>query len=83
MQYWYGHSSEVLSPRDWYSRGHDHDSGYHNSNGFWWLKIKSGLLIQNLPLVAAEKTLEELGKAQTKRRASTQLIVIPIFFTPL
>ena len=80
---WFGKSIEVLSPFDWYSRGHDHFGGHLDGNGRWRKTLKSGLFIWDLPPVGALAALEELRKARTKRRKSTHLVVVQKLFTPL
>ena len=80
---WFGNSAEVLAPKDWYHRGHDLD-GYHQDDaGLWRPRVRSGLLVWDLPPVAAAAALEELRKARTKRTKSTHLIIVPKIFTPL
>ena len=80
---WFATKSELLEPRTWFSRGHDHKGGHLDENGFWRPTIQSGLLIWDLPPVAADAAIEELRKARMKRRTSTHLVVVPKLFTPL
>ena len=74
---------EVLTPKQWYSRGHNHAGGYAESNTFWRLQIKRGTFLWDLPPSAADAALEELRKARIKRQKSTHIVLIPRLFTPL
>ena len=74
---------EVLTPKQWYSCGHNHAGGYVDSNAFWRLQIKRGAFLWDLPPSAADAALEELRKARIKRQKSTHIVLIPRLFTPL
>ena len=79
----FGSALEVLSPNDWYCRGHDHQGGKVDEKGFFRLNIKPGLFLWHPPPAAADAAIEELRKARLKRRESTHIIVIPRLVTTL
>lgn len=73
----FGNDLEILSPSQWFTRGHDHDGGYKDDAGFWRLKLKSGSYLWHPPPAAADAALEEARKARLKRRESMHIFVIP------
>jgi len=77
----FGPSLEILKPKDWYSRGHDHSGGFMDDYGFFRLRIKPGLFLWHPPPAAADAALEEIRKARLKRRVSGHVIVIPKLVT--
>jgi len=79
----FGEELEILSPSDWFTRGHDHDGGFYDSRGMFRLNIKAGTYLWQPPPAAADAALEELRKARLKRRASTHIIIIPRLCTTL
>ena len=79
----FGKELEVLSPTDWYRRGHDHLGGKLDERGFYRLNIKSGIYLWHPPPAAADAAIEELRKARLKRRKSTHIVVIPRLVTTL
>jgi hypothetical protein len=79
---WLGHDAELLSPEQWYSRGHSHYGGYYDDNGFWRIKIKAGKFIWAPPPAAADVAVEELQKALIKRRDCTHVFLCPRLLTP-
>lgn len=36
-----GKDLEILSPQQWFNRGHDHQGGFYDENGYWRLKTRS------------------------------------------
>ena len=80
---WLGDSVELLYPRDWYHQCHNLDGYYQDDAGLWRPKVKSGVFLWDLPLVAAGASLEELRKAQTKCTESTHMLVVSKIFTLL
>ena len=78
-----GPEIEILSPDDWFRRGHDHLPGAKDDQGFYRLKIKSGTFLWHPPPAAADVALEELRKARLKRRNSTHVLLIPKLVTTL
>ena len=79
----FGDKLEVLSPADWFRRGHDHLGGEADSKGFFRLKIQQGTFLWHPPPAAADAAIEELRKARLKRRNSTHIVVIPRLVTTL
>ena len=78
-----GPDLEILSPSDWFTRGHDHLPGYIDNQGFYRNRVKAGKFLWDLPPAAADAALEELRKARLKRRNSTHIILIPKLATTL
>jgi len=83
LQEVFGNELEVLSPSDWYRRGHDHLGGELDSKGFFRLKIQPGTFLWHPPPAAADAAIEEIRKARLKRRNSTHIIVVPRLVTTL
>jgi hypothetical protein len=57
---WAPPSAEFLSPEGWFERGHDHDGGKRDANGFWTPAIRAGFFVWTPPLAAARIALEQL-----------------------
>jgi hypothetical protein len=79
---WLGNDAELLEPEQWFSRGHSHDGGSYDENGFWRLKIRPGKFIWAPPPAAADVAVEELRKALIKRRDCTHVFLCPRLLTP-
>ena len=74
---------QVLTPNDWFTKGHDHNGGYVDPQGFWRLHIKKQTHIWDIPPAAGDAAVEELRKARLKRQNSTHVFLIPKLFTHL
>jgi hypothetical protein len=73
----------VLSPEDWFSRGHDHKGkGKIHSDGHWRPVLEKGCYVWAPAPAAAWIALEELRKARIKRQHSTHIFVCPRVMTP-
>jgi hypothetical protein len=70
-----GDDVEILSPSQWFSRGHSYYGGYYDERGFWRLCIKPGKFVWAPPPGAADAEVEELRKALIKRRNSTHVFL--------
>jgi hypothetical protein len=79
---WAGKDVEILSPAQWFTRGHDHCGGTTCSRGFWRPTLKPGKFVWSLPPAAAGPALEELRKARIKRQESLHIVLVPRLFTP-
>jgi hypothetical protein len=79
--HWAGPNVEFLSPADWFGRGHGHDGGYSDKNGFWRVKIRKGIFVWAPPPGAADVALEELRKSLIKRQDSTHIFLCPRLLT--
>jgi hypothetical protein len=73
---------EVLSPEDWFLRGHDIIGGKPNAEGVWLPEYKSGNFIWAPPPAAADAAIEELRRARHKRQSSFHVFVCPRLMTP-
>ena len=45
---WSGIETETLIPKDWFGKGHDHDRGEVNKEGYWTNNIRFGPLFRIL-----------------------------------
>jgi hypothetical protein len=79
---WLGKDAEILTPEQWFSRGHSNDGGDYDSHGFWRLKIRPGKFVWVPPPAAADVAIEELRKALIKRRDTTHVFLCPRLLTP-
>ena len=79
----FGPELEVLSPCQWYTRGHDHNGGFYDENGMYRLNIKHGTYLWEPPPAATDAALEEIRKARLKRRSSTHIVIVPRLCTTL
>jgi len=74
---------EVLTPCQWFTRGHDHDGGYYDERNMFRLNIRHGTYLWEPPPAAADAALEEIRKARLKRRSSTHIVLVPRLCTTL
>jgi hypothetical protein len=79
---WLGENAEILTPDQWFTRGHGHDGGYYDDRGFWRLKISPGKFVWLPPPAAADGAVEELHKSMIKQRDSTHVFICPQLLTP-
>jgi len=79
----FGPKLEVLTPCQWYTRGHDHDGVFYDEKGIYWLNIKHGTYLWESPPAAADAALEEIRKARLTRRSSTHIVIVPRLCTTL
>ena len=87
----FGPKLEILTPEQWFSRGHDHAGGWFDSPeylsndckpSFWRLNTKQGTYLWHPPPAAADAAIGEIRKARIKRTQSTHIVAIPRLFTP-
>ena len=76
---------EWLSPKDWFTRGHDIEDGKWetNSDGIKLPTIKEGMFVWSPAPCATEVAVEELRKARHKRQTSQHLFIVPRLMQPL
>ena len=74
---------EVLTPKDWFVRGHDFKGGTTNIDGLWIPKIEPGLFLWEPPPAAADVAIEQLRKARLKRNDSIHIVVCPRLLEPI
>jgi hypothetical protein len=81
---WTGSNLEVLSPADWFQKGHD-IRGWKKAEGepFQRPVIKAGGYGWFPPPAAADVALEQLRIARIKRQDSTHVFVCPRLFCPM
>ena len=72
-----GNEVEVLSPEDWFVRGHDIDGSTENCDGMWLPSYRKGTMIWAPPPGAARQASEELRQARQKRQDSFHVFVCP------
>jgi hypothetical protein len=68
---------EVLTPEEWYEKGHDIAGGTPNCDGVWTPTYRYGNFVWSPPPCVAEQCLEELRRARHKRQRSTHVFVCP------
>ena len=74
---------ELLSPSDWFVRGHD-VAGYElNSDGIEIPSYRDGTFIWAPPPAAADVAIEQLRKARHKRQKSLHVFVCPRLMKPV
>jgi len=79
----FGPNLEILTPSQWFTRGHDHDGGFYDVRNMYRLNISHGTYLWQPPPAAADAALEEVRKARLKRRESTHIIIIPRLCTTM
>ena len=78
-----GNHLEILTPQQWYTRGHDHDGYEMHQDGLVRPNISSGTNLWEVAPIAAPTAVEELRISRLKRRKSTHLFIVPKLFTHL
>ena len=74
---------ELLEPKDWYTRGHDHGTGVRkNIDGFEMGTYRTGTFVWAPPPGAALACLQQLRKARLKRTNSSHIFVCPRLMEP-
>ena len=68
---------EVLSPSDWFERGHDFWGSRTNIDGYWMPAYKPGVFLWAPPPGAARIAIEQLRQARLKRQKSMHIFVVP------
>ena len=81
LKAWAGDSIEILSPDQWFTRGHGHDGGHMDAKGFWRIHNRPGIFIWAPPPAAADVCLEELRKSVIKRQDSLHIFLCPKLLT--
>ena len=80
---WAGSTPLVLTPTDWFERGHDIDGGCTGVDGFWRPVVSPGTYLWAPPPAAADVALEQLRTARIKRQQSTHIFICPRLMTPM
>lgn len=73
---------ELLTPFQWYSRGHDQLGSTLNSDLLYWPSFRPGLFLWAPAPSVAEVALEELRKARLKRQESAHIFICPRLMEP-
>jgi hypothetical protein len=81
---WAGEDMEILTPHDWFQRGHD-IKGWKKEDGDLFFRpiIKAGTYLWAPPPAAADVALEQLRIARIKRQDSTHVFICPRLLAPL
>jgi hypothetical protein len=79
-----GEDTEFLSPKDWFTRGHDlNESKWEsNCNGMKLPTVKRGTFIWTPAPCAAEAAVEEMRRARHKQQDSRHLFIVPRLMEP-
>ena len=72
-----GNDVEIISPDDWFVRGHDIDGSTTNCDGMWLPTYRKGTMVWAPPPAAARQAAEELRQARQKRQDSFHVFVCP------
>jgi hypothetical protein len=80
---WLGDESILLSPMDWYGRGHDITGWTKHSDNFWRPSLETSKYIWSPAPASADAALEEFRVARIKRHKSTHVFVCPRLMTPM
>ena len=72
---------EVLTPDDWFWRGHDLCGMEQNIDGVWMPKHQSGTMLWVPPPAVATFAVDELRQARQKRQASFHILIVPRLMT--
>ena len=83
IQKWLGDDSWLLSPEEWFEKGHDICGSTNSPGGLCWPEIKNGKFIWAPPPAAADVAVEQLRVARLKRVDSTHVFVCPKLLSPL
>lgn len=78
---WVGETMEVLDPKGWFTRGHEHVGGTAAGSRFWRVECEPGIFLWAPPPAAADVAIEELRKSLIKRQTSTHIFVCPRLMT--
>ena len=77
-----GNPIEVLSPEDWFERGHDIQGSTVNLDGVWLPSYKRGSFIWSPPPAVAGIIMDELRQARHKRQKSFHVFICPRLMYP-
>jgi len=72
-----GEVAELLTPSDWFTRGHDHSGSRTNIDGYWMPRYKPGTYIWAPAPGVARFAIEQLRQARMKRQESMHVFVVP------
>ena len=73
---------EVLTPTDWFERGHDILGSRTNVDGMWMPRYKPGTMLWVPPPAAGRFVMSEIRQARQKRQDSFHIVIIPRLMTP-
>jgi hypothetical protein len=76
LRSWLRQEAKVLTPEDWFERGHHILRGKADSKGFWRHNAKPRTFIWDPPPAAASVVLEKVRKARIKRQDSPHVFVV-------
>ena len=77
---WAGDDMIVLSPEDWFVKGHDISGGTRNGDGIWLPIYTMGTYVWAPAPAAGAVAIEELRHARHKRKNSAHIFVVPRLF---
>jgi hypothetical protein len=72
---------EVLTPNDWFWRGHDISGMRANCDGFKMPSYESGSMLWSPPPAVARFAIEQLRQARHKRQQSCHVMIVPRLMT--
>ena len=84
LKTWVGQKLEVLTPMDWYEKGHDIRGWTHPQGRDLFPRqiLRKGVYGWFPPPAAADVALEQMRIARIKRQDSTHVFVVPRLLTP-
>jgi hypothetical protein len=78
---WIRRPKEILTPSEWFTRGHEHAGGRIDERNFWRVDVKPGIFVWTPTPGAAMIAVEELRKSVLKRQTSTHIFLCPRLLT--
>ena len=83
LKTWLPSYAEILTPNDWFEKGHDISNWNKGDDKLWRPIIKSGFWVWDPPPAAAYKAAEQIRIARHKRQSSVHLFMCPRLLTSM
>ena len=83
LKTWLPSYAEILTPNDWFEKGHDISNWNKGDDNLWRPIIKSEFWVWDPPPAAAYKAAEQIRIARHKRQSSVHLFMCPRLLTSM